>query len=235
MPIARPGPRVIPALLICTLFFMTGQAAEVTSESPDEAPFALERLTVNLDLSLTYDQEVILRIVRQGLKNKRSKLDEDRDVMICWFGQPKAFLWCARNGDIRAQRLRSRLPNDEELEGWDGYGTFQVTTFPVDRRAFKKTLAELPGSDDFDVEFISMLVAGERPPLEIPTDEELDRFATVWPSIGKPKQTGELTDETLTEIADAGFTENRYQHIARLIETYRSIEAELDSRLSNPN
>jgi len=198
------------------------------------APLALDRILVSLPTGLSYDQEVMLRIIRQGYQAKRSKRDEDRDVLICWLGQPRSFqvrgfLYCARNGDLRAQRLRLRLPDDVQLEGWDGYGNIQMTTFPVKRRWLEDSLAALPGSDEFDVELISMRMAGERPPLEIPDDAELARFVPVWHKIGRLDSPEAVTETQTLVIESAGFTVHRYRHISKLVNTYQSIKFEVDN------
>lgn len=232
---------IVYLLLTLVLFghvavFAGEQAGTGENEVTQESPLALDVLLVSLETGLTYDQEVMLRVIRQAYKKKRSKLDKDRDVTICWLGKPRSgyargFLYCARNGDLRAQRLRSRLPGDKELEGWDGYGTVQVTTFPVKRRWLEDALAALPGSDEFDVELISMVRAGERPPLDIPDDEELDRFVPVWAKVGRPKESGNFTENQISMITDAEFSVVRYRQILTLVEVYQSINSEVNKRL----
>ena len=209
----------------------------MTASTTQEIPFELDRILVSLPTGLTYDQEVVLRIIRQGYQKKRSKKDEDRDVMVCWLGQSRSaysrgFLYCARNGDIRAQRLRSRLPDDAYLEGWDGYGNIQMTTFPLKRRWLEEKLAALPGSNEFDIELISMRMAGERPPLEIPDADELDRFAPVWNEVGKLDESGNPTAIQVSIIDKAGFSVVRYRHISNLTGIYQSIETEVDNRVT---
>lgn len=229
---ALPGLLLAFVLLDIAFVLAAEQPVVKELETTQEIPFELDRILVSRPTGLTYDQEVVLRIIRQGYQKKRSKKDADRDVMVCWLGRfhPSSrmnFLYCARNGDMRAQRLRSRLPDDTHLEGWDGYGNIQMTTFPVKRRWLEEKLTALPGSNEFDIEFISMRLAGERPPLNIPDDDELDRFAPVWYAIGKLDASGNPTENQAIIIDEAGFSVVRYRHISKLIEVYQSIESEV--------
>ena len=51
------------------------------------------------------------------------------------------------------------------------------STRPVHKRKFKKMLATMHGNDELDREFVSMALAGQTPPRDIPSEDELDRFA----------------------------------------------------------
>lgn len=230
--------RALPLLFISLLQF--GNSAVVAAEkqaATEDAPIELERILVALPTGLTYEQEVTLRIIRQGYKKKRSAHKKDRDVWVCWIGHGSKFLRCARNGDMWVHRSRFRSkyqrPADEPVRDKDGYGGVLVTTFPADRRWLEQTLAKLPGSDAFDVEFIAMVVAGQHPPLGIPSDHEMDQFASIWKNIGSLEQHVDPQDARLSVIDDAEFSVIRYQHISELIETYKSIKDELDQRAKN--
>ncbi len=72
-----------------------------------------------------------------------------------------------------------------------------MTTFPADRAWLERTLAALPGSGAFDIEFIAMVVAGQSPPLEIPNDKEMDQFASIWLKIGSVERVAEPDDDRL--------------------------------------
>jgi len=230
--------RALPLLLLSLLQFCCFAVLAAEKQEPvEEAPIELERILVAMQTGLTYEQEVTLRIIRQGYKKKRSAREKDRDVWVCWFDRGSKFLRCGRNGDMWAHRSRylskNRPPSDEAIRDKDGYGGVLVTTFPADRRWLEQTLAELPGSDAFDVEFIAMVVAGQRPPLEIPGNKEMDRFTSIWKKVGNLEQHVDPEDPRLSVIDDAEFSVIRYQHISELIETYQSIKAEIDERVMN--
>jgi len=218
------------------MVFAADNAITAKSEATEEAPIELERILVALPTGLTYEQEVTLRIIRQGYKKKRSNREEDRDVWVCWINHGSKYLRCARNGDMWAHRSRFRskyrTPEDEVFRDENGYGLILVTTFPADRRLLEQALASLPGSDAFDVEFIAMAAAGQRPPLEIPDDEEMDQFAAIWIEIGSIERHVKPGDTRLSVIDAADFSVSRYQHISELIGIYHSIKADLDKRVS---
>jgi len=218
-------------LLFLSVFLLGNSLIFAAEEAPEEAPIELDRILVALKTGLTYEQEATLRIIRQGYKKKHSNREEDRDIWVCWIAHLSKYLRCARNGDMWVRRSRFKSPNEEPTLDEDGYGGVLVTTFPADRRWLEQTLAELPGSDAFDIEFIAMVVAGQQPPLEIPDDKELDQFAVIWNEIGSLEQGVDPEDERLSVIDDAGFSVLRYQHISELVGIYKSIESELNDRV----
>lgn len=239
---------------IIVSFFGTSYAAEITSEDQviedvlgftDVAPSAEElaesgELPLELDpitvsgQGLSFDQEVALRIVRQAYNAPRSDRQEDVDKLVCWLSRPTGshfkHLSCARNGDIWALRP-AHDGRWGRAFGKAGYGTILHTTRTVNRYKLEQALAALPGSSDFDQEFIGMVLAGQQPGRDIPDDEEIDQFAHAWVQIGKLHKAGRPENEQLAAIEKEGLSIKRYNRIAELIETYQSVENQVDERI----
>ena len=86
------------------------------------------------------------------------------------------------------------------------------------------------GSDEFDREFVSMARAGQTPPRDIPSKDELDRFALAYRAVDDLPN---ADDETLgAVIHGAGLTLSRYNRIVDLLSIYQSIENQVAIRLN---
>ncbi len=206
-------------------------AGELTGA--EELPLELDPMVVT-DPGLSFKQEVALRIVRQAYNARRSDRQEDIDKWVCWLGRPTGshfkHLSCARNGDIRALR-----PAQDGRFGQAfrkaGYGKIMQTTRTVNRWKLEHALAELPGSSDFDREFLGLVMAGQQPPRDIPDDEELDQFASAWVQVGILYKADKPELEQIAAIEQEGLTLKRYNRIAELVEIYQSVENQVSERI----
>jgi hypothetical protein len=199
----------------------------------EEAPLELEPLVVGGE-QMTFEQELTLRLVRSALDRPRSQARERFDEWVCWFERPTGtrlyYLSCARNGDLYA--LQPRAGRElSATRGEGSYGRILTTTRPVHRGKLLRLLRDLPGTKEFDEEFVHRARQGERPPRDIPDEEELDRFTAAWTAVAR--LTGEGADDAALEtaITSAGLEVARYNRIATLTEQYQSIENEVARRL----
>jgi len=239
---------LLPAVLLWIPIMVSAQEVPVeddlgfTTEAPsaeelegaEEIPLELDPITVS-GQSLSFRQEVALRIVRQAYNAPRSDRQEDIDKWVCWLGRPTGshfkHLSCARNGDIWALRPAKVAGSFGVPFGKAGYGKVMQTTRTVNRWKLEQALAALPGSSDFDREFLGMVMAGQQPPRDIPADEELDLFANAWVQVEALNKAGTPENEQITAIEKAGLSLKRYNRIAELVETYQSVENQVDERI----
>ena len=236
----------LPVLLLTCILVVTSEAVAQNEdmfsedgptaeelEGAEEVPLELDPVEVT-GSGLNFNQEVALRIVRQAYKSPRSERHEDRDKWVCWLEKPTGtsfnYLGCARNGDIWALRpdsgSRNMMPKRTA-----GYGSIMRSTRPVNQWKMEQALLALPGSGDFDEEFTTMVMLGEQPPRDIPTDEEVDQFAKAWIATGEMQKSGESEEQQILVIQSEGLTLKRYNRIAELTEIFQSVENEVDSRI----
>ena len=217
------------------LGFTTEAPSAEELEGAEELPLELDPITVS-GQGLSFDQEVALRVVRQAYNAPRSDRREDIDKWVCWLTRPTGthfkHLSCARNGDIWALRPAQDQRFGRAF-GKGGYGKIMQTTRTVNRWKLEQALAALPGSSDFDQEFLGMVMAGQQPPRDIPDDEELDQFARAWVQVGKLHKAGKPESEQIAAIKEEGLILKRYNRIAELAETYQSVENQIDERVKN--
>lgn len=203
-------------------------------EGAEELPLELDPISVE-GVGLNFRQEVALRIVRRAYNAPRSERQEDIDNWICWVdkstGTHLNYLNCARNGDLWS--LRPRNIGGKLVAGIPiaGYGKIYRSTHPANRFKLEKAMAALPGSSDFDREFLGMVMAGEQPDRDIPDDEEIDQFAYAWLQVGKLNKAGGSEEKQIAAIEKEGLTLKRYNRIAELVETYQSVENQVDERI----
>lgn len=242
--------------LICS--FSVAAIEPLTEEEPavaETAPLDLGNLDV-IGHQFTFEQELAFRLVRQALKTPRSSKEENRDVWICWIDQGAGthfnYLNCARNGDLWALKpdrssliergafnpIRSSRSSPTNGNTFTfipanpraGYGIIMRSTRPVMKAKLNNMLATMHGSDEFDREFVSMARAGQTPPRDIPSEDELDRFALAYRAVSDLPN---ADDDTLeATIHGAGLTLSRYNRIVDLISIYQSIENEVAIRLN---
>lgn len=201
----------------------------------EEEPYLLDTLIVTAE-QFTYEQEVALRLVRRALDTPRSRKRKDADEWVCRFrapvGRHRKHIECARNGDLMAVSFNPTYPTyDKDRSKEDQFGKIWVTQQAVLEKPFREMLARMPGSADFDREFISMALAGQQAPRDIPTGGELDDFAATYTAVTRLQDDGASEDAQLAAISDGGFTLERYNRIVDLIEIYQSIENEVAQRL----
>lgn len=219
----------------------SGDDAPLTAEeaaAAEEQPLDLGRIEV-VGETFTFEQELQLRLVRQALKNKRSDKREDIDEWVCWYeaevGSRIRRLKCARNGDLWALRPIEMAPGvlvgGAQGTPGRGYGTVWVARMPVREKRFEEQLEMLPGSDDFDREFIAMAGLGERPPRDIPTDAEFDQFAAAYLEVESLLEQGADDDALAAAINAKGLEVARYNRIVDLIGVYQSLMNEVAMRI----
>lgn len=204
-----------------------------------ETPMDLGRIEV-LGESLSFEQELQWRLVRQALKNKRSDEREDIDDWVCWFepelGSRIRRLKCARNGDLWALRPVDQAPGAALAAGaagppGSGYGTIWVAELPLRKRKLEELLAQMPGNDEFDREFIDLAAQGQRPPRDIPDEAELDRFAAAYLEVDRLLEQN-ADDAALQAAIEAhGLALERYNQIVDLIDTYQSLMNQVAQRI----
>ena len=220
------------------LFFsITSMAIEKPSEAEgvDEASvngddvLELDRMAVS-GQRLTLQKESRLRIVRQGLNEKRSYKKEDRDKMLCWLETPVGthfkHVTCARNGDLEALRHGGK---DGQIGGAAGYGRNKFwRSITADNEAtIRNIMADLPKNEYFDEEFAIIATNGGEPPRDVPEEEELQRFAKAWIRVQQMTSEGRPEDEVIAAITSEQLTLARYNRIVALAESYASIKAKL--------
>lgn len=190
----------------------------------------------------SFEQEVQLRLIRQALKNHKSDKREDIDEWVCWYERSVAsrrkHLICGRNGDLWALRpttlgppgsgALTQLVNSPSGSSRRGYGTLWQSNLGIYKARFERNLDLLPGSDDFDREFLAMASLGQRPPRDIPSDEEFDRFTAAYQELGQMQGSSEAAQ--LAAIEAQGLTLARYNRIIDLISTYQSLMNEVAYR-----
>jgi hypothetical protein len=215
-----------------------GSGPPLTAEeraAAEEVPLELEPLVVGSE-HMTFEQELTLRLVRSALDRPRSQARGRFDEWVCWFDRPTGtalyHLSCARNGDLFA--LQPKVAWElSATRGQGSYGRILTTTRPVNRGRLLRLLRDLPGTREFDQEFVTRAQRGERPPRDIPDEEELDRFTTAWSAVARLTREG--ADDLLLEsaITSAGLDVDRYNRIATLTQQYQSIENEVARRLQD--
>lgn len=200
----------------------------------EEVPLELDPISVE-GQAMSYRQEVALRIVRQAYNAPRSERHEDIDNWVCWLSAPTGshfkHLNCARNGDLWS--LRPRNVGGKLLAGIPiaGYGKIFTTERPTNRWKLEAAMSALPGSSDFDREFLGLVMAGEQPDRDIPDDDELDQFAQAWVRVDKLNKAGKSEAMQIAAIEKEGLNLKRYNRIAALVETYQSVENQVDERI----
>lgn len=210
-------------------------------EKPEEAK-GIDEATVNeedvLELDrmavtgerLTLKSESRLRIVRQGLNEKRSFKKEDRDKMLCWLETPVGthfkHVTCARNGDLEALRNGGK---DGQIGGAAGYGRNKFwRSIQADNGAtIRNIMADLPKNAYFDEEFAIIATNGGEPPRDVPEEEELHRFAKAWLKVQQMTSEGKPEAEVVAAIKAEELTLARYNRIVALADSYASIKAKL--------
>lgn len=211
---------------------------EAAPEGVDEAEVDVLDLgeVVAMGQGMSFEQELTLRMVRQGLETPRSTRDADKDVMVCWFEEPVGthhkHLACARNGDLWALRPDAGRGLLARPFGDAGYGTIWRTTRPVRRGEILRILDSMPGSSEFDQEFLALAMMGERPPRDIPDDEELDRFTAAYRAVTALDAEAAGDDALEAAITDQGLTLERYNRIIDLLDRYQSLMNQVAIRLN---
>lgn len=222
--------------LILTAVPLTLPAAEpLTDEArsrAEEKPLELDPIDVTAE-GFSLQQEATLRLLRGALNRPKSQDQKDKDVWVCWVdeatGSHLNYLNCARNGDLWALERPFGLSGPTMPSG--GYGTILRSSSPVNRYKLQQALAALEGDEEFDREFVSMVLAGKEPPRDIPDEEEKAAFARAYKAVERLNRRGASEQRQIMAIEKEGLTLARYNHIASLVETYDSIENDIAALL----
>lgn len=212
-------------------------SAEEAAAAAADAPLELDNLEIVAE-GLSFEQEFALRMLRDALEKPKSQKYEDRDKWVCWVdratGTRLKYLNCARNGDLWALQPSSLGGGGMAIGApvpVGGYGKILRSSNPVNQYKLKQAMGNLHGDEDFDKEFIALSLSGERPPRDIPDEEELDRFAQAYGDLGRLQERGASEGRQIGAIEEAGLTLARYNRIAELTEVYQSIENQVAERL----
>lgn len=209
--------------------------AEQQDLEVDGEPIELDKITV-YGKQFTFEQEVGLRLIRQALKTHRSYLRKDRYVWVCKFRRPAGthmkHIECARNGDFMALSFDPTYPTfEKDMPKDQRFGKIWTSQRPVNERKFEEMLSQLAGPADFDQEFVAMALSGKRPPRNVPSEDELDRFSQAYEAVESLSDLGTTEDELISIIESQELTLSRYNEIVELVETYQSIENAVAQRL----
>jgi hypothetical protein len=211
--------------------------AEEAAAAAGDDPLILDDLEIVAD-GLSFEQEFTLRMLRESLDKPKSQKEEDRDEWVCWVDEATGsnfnYLNCARNGDIWALQPSSMGGGAMAIGAplpQAGYGSIMRSSNPVNRAKLNQAMENLNGNAEFDKEFITLALSGERPPRDIPDEEELDQFAEAYEELGKLQRRGASEGRQIGAIEDTGLTLARYNRIAELTEVYQSIENQVAERL----
>lgn len=203
----------------------------------DGEPIKLDKITVYGE-QFTFEQEVGLRLIRQALNTHKSLRREDRYAWVCRLRSPVGtrlkYLECARNGDLMALSPDPTYPIfEKDMPKDQQFGKIIWTSHrPVNEKKFEDMLSQLAGPSDFDKEFVAMALSGKRPPRNVPSEEELDRFAQAYESVERLSDLGATEDELISIIESQELTLSRYNEVVELVETYQSIENAVAERLA---
>ncbi len=216
---------------------LSGAKSADQLESKKSDPFELDPIEVTRG-NLSFEEELTLRIVRQGFNEIASNKRKDIDKIVCWMSKPVGSrlseLSCARNGDVWASRpdnMRGVGSANSAQYSAVGYGKFMIASHPIARGKLKRILNALSGSDAFDKEFIGLAVKGVKPPRDIPNEEEIERFTKAYVEVNRLSKQGKSEDAQVVAITTENLTLKRYNRIAELIETYASLKEDVASRV----
>lgn len=244
------GPILALSLIVPLPTLAAESPPELTAAA--EEPLDLGDIEVSGQrLDLTPEQEATLRLVRMGLSRSKSSRQEDKDEIVCWFeertGTGFTYLACARNGDLwalseeaRGALGRMRGDNASSLAAGDaGYGKIMRTQRPVNRYVIERTMDLLPGGPGFDAEFVMRAAQGRAAPRDIPSDEELVRFASAHQELERiqhrsrtPTASGRyarrLEQRMVTVLESHELSVDRYNRIVDLLDIYESLRRRFD-------
>jgi hypothetical protein len=230
--------------LLASPGFAQEEESPLTEEEMAQArKGTLELDTIEVNATITVQQEAALRIVRQAMSEPRSLKRKDFDRWRCWLDRPVGthlnYLHCARNGDLWALKPKG---NGAFLNGQDlipikygDYGEVLVSDRPVNRAKLEKILAGLSGDGANDFMFVNMVLNGEKPPRDVPSDGELDQFARAWARVKALEQEGRDEGAQVQAIERTGLSLDRYNRIAELVEDHAYIHDQVAARLQKIN
>ena len=213
--------------------------------SPEELAKAktgtLQLDTLEVTSSLSVQQEAALRIVRQAMNEPTSRRRADFDKWRCWLEAPVGtrlnYLHCARNGDLWALRPRGNAGvitgQDLNPVRYGSYGEVLVSEKPINRAKLERMLGNLSGDGGNDHVFIDMVLKGDKPPRDVPSDLELDQFSSAWSEVEALNARGRDERTQINAIEEAGLSLDRYNRIAELVEQHQYIHDQVAERVAS--
>ncbi|MEM1411416.1 MAG: hypothetical protein AAGH19_03580 [Pseudomonadota bacterium] len=220
---------ILAGIVLAT--FLANPFAVVPAQANDEPLTGVQEIDLGiLEVSQdrwTYEQEIVMRMIRKVYDKPRNNDPAYRDDWLCWIEKRAltsfGYLYCARNGDIEARSPSSALAGTP----MGGYGTFLVSSDTVNRAKFERQLASFRGGEAFNDEFLELVMAGERPPRRVPRDRELETFAEIQTAL---QDLGEKDLSSLQKnelIKSYGMEPSRYYQVREHLNTYLSIRERL--------
>lgn len=228
----KPAIRITSACLLALPFLAQAQDG---SQYPDQETVELPDLEV-----MGEKQELALRFIKTGLESDRSNLHEDRNKPYCWFdkatGSHMTYLYCGLNRALNAESRywESMFTNATAAAGSlrDRRHVYR-SQFPVNRARLEKLVDRL-GPSALNEEILARGLRGEAPPDDVPSTEEVDRFARALAQVRAIRDGGDRRNaesRMVAAIQDAGLTIDRYNQISDLVERYESLREMVKERL----
>lgn len=232
-----------PKIFAIALLLCVGPTLVVAQEEPVE----LDELTVT-----GVSEALALRAIHVALERKRSDRAEDLDKMVCWYdqitGSRMTQLFCSTNRVLRRTGDFARGQLAETASADAPTGARGVRSWRVDRAELEARLRAL-GPVDVNEEIVARALSGEPVPDDVPTDEELDRFANAFEEVRQiaadydPRiaaasgdQRQRLVNESdrlmAERIREAGLSIERYNEVSGMVERFGSIREHVRDRVA---
>ena len=191
--------------------------------------------------TLTLRQEAAFRSLRMAMDQPYSSRREDAGKWRCWFEKPVGsrlnHLHCARIGDLNSPVSveASGVPDIARVipmaAGADG-GTL-VSKRPMNEGKVRRIMESVLGPAVHDEAFVGIARSGQQPPDDVPSADELDRFARAWRNVDELYAAGADEDQQIRAIEQTGLSLDRFNRIATLVESYPYIHSQVSLRLRN--
>ena len=95
----------------------------------------------------------------------------------------------------------------------------------MNRGRFENLLESFRGGEAFNDEFLALVMAGERPPRDVPSDDELARYAAWERADAERSRQSVSLDDPEAEWKPFGLSAWRAQRIRLHLATYESVRA----------
>lgn len=225
--------RTVVLFVAVFLLVPVSALAQIGPSGPTEETIELPDLQV-----MGKKQELALRFVKAGLEADRSLRHENGDKPYCWFDKPTGshlnYLYCGLNRSLNASGRHWR---DMWVTGVDAAGTLRDrrqimrSNFPVNRAQMNEIVDRL-GPSALNEEILSRGLRGEEPPDNVPSEQEMERFARALAEIRQLRANSESDEnEMVAAIRDVDLTVERYNQISDLVERYESLREMVKERL----
>lgn len=149
----------------------------------DDPARQIERIGKRLGI----DGQLAVRIIAMGLENQRSDRPEDAREIVCFYDQPTGshitHVLCATNrslgagpGNVPFSLFGSSNGNASPMIGAPDAGGFLIA-MPANPRRMERLIDSLGGLPGMNERLVQMGLAGLEIPDDLPTADELDRYA----------------------------------------------------------